>query len=110
MTQFDFLVECHVSFFVLALWEIPQCDWSDGQAVGDRSRCGADQGGKLHDRWRGGSAQAPTARRDSESCAVVRPRMAEDGPAVFEHACWLGVEGIVSKRVDGSRAAGLARR
>jgi bifunctional non-homologous end joining protein LigD len=32
------------------------------------------------------------------------PRMV---PTVFAHACWLGAEGIVSKRVDGTYRSGL---
>jgi bifunctional non-homologous end joining protein LigD len=31
---------------------------------------------------------------------------AEDGPTVFEHACRLGAEGIVSKEVDGTYRSG----
>jgi bifunctional non-homologous end joining protein LigD len=36
--------------------------------------------------------------------------LAHDGPAVFDHACRLGVEGIVSKRIDAPIAAGGQRR
>jgi bifunctional non-homologous end joining protein LigD len=32
--------------------------------------------------------------------------VAEDGPTVFEHACRLGAEGIVSKRVDRTYRSG----
>jgi hypothetical protein len=32
--------------------------------------------------------------------------IAEDGPTVFEHACRLGAEGIVSKKVDGTYRSG----
>jgi bifunctional non-homologous end joining protein LigD len=31
---------------------------------------------------------------------------AENGPTVFAHACGLGAEGIVSKRVDGIYRSG----
>jgi ATP-dependent DNA ligase len=33
-------------------------------------------------------------------------RASEDGPTVFEHACRLGAEGIVSKKVDGTYRSG----
>jgi bifunctional non-homologous end joining protein LigD len=33
----------------------------------------------------------------------------EDGPTVFAHACQLGAEGIVSKRVDGTYRSGPCR-
>src|SRR5262249_4431903 len=35
--------------------------------------------------------------------------VAGDGPTVFEHACRLGAEGIVSKRVDGTYRSGPCR-
>src|SRR5205823_13378548 len=33
-----------------------------------------------------------------------------DGPAVFDHACRLGLEGIVSKRLDAPYRSGPSRR
>jgi bifunctional non-homologous end joining protein LigD len=33
----------------------------------------------------------------------------EDGPTVFAHACRLGAEGIVSKKVDGTYRSGPCR-
>ena len=33
---------------------------------------------------------------------LLNEHVAEDGPTVFAHACRLGAEGIVSKRVDGT--------
>ena len=33
----------------------------------------------------------------------------EDGPLVFEHACKLGLEGIVSKRRDSPYSSGRSR-
>jgi hypothetical protein len=33
---------------------------------------------------------------------MFNEHIAEDGPTVFAHACRLGAEGIVSKRVDGT--------
>jgi bifunctional non-homologous end joining protein LigD len=40
--------------------------------------------------------------RNPRSGLVSMPSMKQDGPVVFEHACLLGCEGIVSKR-KGSR-------
>jgi len=39
--------------------------------------------------------------RDTEAGILLNEHVAEDGPTVFAHACRLGAEGIVSKRVDG---------
>jgi len=33
---------------------------------------------------------------------LLNEHVAEDGPTMFDHACRLGAEGIVSKRVDGT--------
>jgi bifunctional non-homologous end joining protein LigD len=38
--------------------------------------------------------------RGSKAGIVINDHIAEDGPTVFAHACKLGAEGIVSKRVD----------
>jgi bifunctional non-homologous end joining protein LigD len=38
---------------------------------------------------------------------LLNEHVAEDGPAVFAHACRLGAEGIVSKKVDGTYRSGL---
>ena len=46
--------------------------------------------------------------RDTETGMLLNEHVAEDGPIVFEHACRLGAEGIVSKRVVGRIAQGLA--
>jgi ATP-dependent DNA ligase len=40
--------------------------------------------------------------RNSETGILLNEHIAEDGPTVFAHACRLGAEGIVSKRVDGT--------
>jgi bifunctional non-homologous end joining protein LigD len=40
----------------------------------------------------------------------VSEHLEQDGPTVFEHACRLGLEGIVSKRRDGSYAPGRSGR
>ena len=44
--------------------------------------------------------------RDTETGMLLNEHVAEDGPIVFEHACRLGAEGIVSKRVDGTYRSG----
>jgi bifunctional non-homologous end joining protein LigD len=44
--------------------------------------------------------------RDTEAGILVNEHVAEDGPTVFAHACWLGAEGIVSKKVDGTYRSG----
>jgi bifunctional non-homologous end joining protein LigD len=40
---------------------------------------------------------------------LLNEHIAEDGPTVFAHACRLGAEGIVSKRVDGTYRSGPCR-
>jgi len=40
--------------------------------------------------------------RDTEAGILLNEHVAEDGPTVFAHACRLGAEGIVSKKVDGT--------
>ena len=37
---------------------------------------------------------------------LLNEHVAEDGAAVFEHACRLGADGIVSKKVDGTYRSG----
>jgi bifunctional non-homologous end joining protein LigD len=44
--------------------------------------------------------------RDTEAGILVNEHIAEDGATVFAHACRLGAEGIVSKRVDGTYRSG----
>jgi bifunctional non-homologous end joining protein LigD len=44
--------------------------------------------------------------RDTEVGILLNEHVAGDGATVFEHACRLGVEGIVSKRVDGTYRSG----
>jgi bifunctional non-homologous end joining protein LigD len=44
--------------------------------------------------------------QDSEVGILLNEHIAEDGPTVFAHACRLGAEGIVSKRVDGTYRSG----
>jgi bifunctional non-homologous end joining protein LigD len=44
--------------------------------------------------------------RGIEAGIVLNDHIAEDGAIVFAHACKLGLEGIVSKRVDASYRSG----
>jgi bifunctional non-homologous end joining protein LigD len=40
---------------------------------------------------------------------IYNEHLAHDGPAVFEHACRLGLEGIVSKRLDAPYRSGPSK-
>jgi ATP-dependent DNA ligase len=40
---------------------------------------------------------------------LFNEHIAEDGPAVFAHACRLGAEGIVSKKIDNTYRSGPCR-
>jgi bifunctional non-homologous end joining protein LigD len=44
--------------------------------------------------------------RDTEAGILLNEHVPGDGPTVFEHACRLGAEGIVSKKVDGTYRSG----
>ena len=44
--------------------------------------------------------------RGIEAGILLNEHFADDGPTVFEHACRLGAEGIVSKKVDGTYRSG----
>jgi ATP dependent DNA ligase domain len=44
--------------------------------------------------------------RDTEAGILLNEHLAEDGATVFAHACRLGAEGIVSKKVDGTYQSG----
>ena len=44
--------------------------------------------------------------RGIDTHILFNEHVAGDGPTVFEHACRLGAEGIVSKRVDGTYQSG----
>jgi bifunctional non-homologous end joining protein LigD len=44
--------------------------------------------------------------RNAETGILVNEHIAEDGPIVFAHACRLGAEGIVSKKVDSTYRSG----
>jgi bifunctional non-homologous end joining protein LigD len=47
--------------------------------------------------------------RDTEASILLNEHIVEDGATVFAHACQLGAEGIVSKRVDGTYRSGPCR-
>jgi bifunctional non-homologous end joining protein LigD len=47
--------------------------------------------------------------RNTEAGILFNEHIAEDGPVVFAHACRLGAEGIVSKKVDGAYQSGPCR-
>jgi bifunctional non-homologous end joining protein LigD len=40
---------------------------------------------------------------------VLNAQFEQDGPLIFEHACLLGCEGIVSKRKDSLYRSGRSR-
>jgi bifunctional non-homologous end joining protein LigD len=44
--------------------------------------------------------------RNTEAGILFNEHIDEDGVIVFAHACRLGAEGIVSKRVDGTYRSG----
>jgi bifunctional non-homologous end joining protein LigD len=44
--------------------------------------------------------------RGSKAGILLNEHLVEDGPTVFAHACKLGAEGIVSKRVDAPYRSG----
>jgi bifunctional non-homologous end joining protein LigD len=47
--------------------------------------------------------------RDTEAGILLNEHIAEDGPRVFAHACRLGADGIVSKKIDGTYRSGRSR-
>jgi bifunctional non-homologous end joining protein LigD len=47
--------------------------------------------------------------RETEAGILRNEHVAEDGPTVLAHACRLGAEGIVSKKVDGTYRSGPCR-
>jgi bifunctional non-homologous end joining protein LigD len=46
---------------------------------------------------------------DTKTGILLNEHVAEDGSIVFAHACRLGAEGIVSKRVNGTYHSGPCR-
>jgi bifunctional non-homologous end joining protein LigD len=47
--------------------------------------------------------------RNTEAGILFNEHIAEDGPIVFAHACHLGAEGIVSKKIDSTYRSGPCR-
>jgi bifunctional non-homologous end joining protein LigD len=47
--------------------------------------------------------------RDAKVGILLNEHIAEDGPTVFAHACRLGAEGIVSRKVDAAYQSGPCR-
>jgi bifunctional non-homologous end joining protein LigD len=47
--------------------------------------------------------------RHTKAGILLNEYIVEDGPTVLAHACQLGAEGIVSKRVDGTYRSGPCR-
>jgi bifunctional non-homologous end joining protein LigD len=47
--------------------------------------------------------------RDTEPGILLNEHIVKDGPTVFAHACRLGAEGIVSKKIDGTYRSGPCR-
>jgi bifunctional non-homologous end joining protein LigD len=47
--------------------------------------------------------------REIKAGILLNEHIAEDGPTVFAHACRLGAEGIVSKKVDSAYQSGPCR-
>jgi bifunctional non-homologous end joining protein LigD len=47
--------------------------------------------------------------RNTEAGIRFNEHIAADGPVVFAHACQLGAEGIVSKKVDSTYRSGPCR-
>jgi bifunctional non-homologous end joining protein LigD len=47
--------------------------------------------------------------RKTEAGILFNEHIVEEGPVVFAHACQLGAEGIVSKKVDGTYRSGPCR-
>jgi bifunctional non-homologous end joining protein LigD len=47
--------------------------------------------------------------RNAKAGILLNEHIVENGPTVFAHACQLGAEGIVSKKVDGSYQSGPCR-
>jgi bifunctional non-homologous end joining protein LigD len=47
--------------------------------------------------------------RNTKAGILFNEHIVEDGPVVFAHACRLGAEGIVSKKVEGTYRSGPCR-
>jgi bifunctional non-homologous end joining protein LigD len=60
-------------------------------------------------RWRRAKATLASLLRGSLPGLRLNEHLVHDGESVFRHACKMGLEGIVSKRL-GSRYAPVGRR
>jgi hypothetical protein len=70
----------------------------------------ADDGEDMRDRpFLDRKAALARLLRDTEAGILFNEHIAEDGAVVFAHACRLGAEGIVSKKVDGTYRSGPCR-
>jgi bifunctional non-homologous end joining protein LigD len=56
-----------------------------------------------------GKAALARLLRITKAGILLNEHIAEDGPTVFAHACRLGAEGVVSKKVDGMYRSGPCR-
>jgi bifunctional non-homologous end joining protein LigD len=67
-------------------------------------------GEDLHDRpFLDRKAALARLLRHTKAGILLNEHIAEDGATVFAHACQLGAEGIVSKKVDGAYQSGPCR-
>jgi bifunctional non-homologous end joining protein LigD len=67
-------------------------------------------GEDLHDRpFLERKAELARLLRDTKAGILFNEHINEDGPVVFAHACRLGAEGIVSKRIDSTYQSGPCR-
>jgi bifunctional non-homologous end joining protein LigD len=67
-------------------------------------------GEDLHDRpFLERKAELARLLRDTEPGILLNEHIVKDGPTVFAHACRLGAEGIVSKKIDGTYRSGPCR-
>jgi hypothetical protein len=66
---------------------------------------------RLFSRYERQDRKAALARllRETEAGILLNEHIAEDGATVFAHACQLGAEGIVSKRIDSIYQSGPCR-
>jgi hypothetical protein len=58
--------------------------------------------------WIYGASRSRRAKRPSRACCVGA-HLAHDGESVFRHACKMGLEGIVSKRLGSRYRSGRSK-
>jgi bifunctional non-homologous end joining protein LigD len=67
-------------------------------------------GEDLHDRpLLDRKAELARLLRDTKAGILLNEHIAEDGATVFAHACRLGADGIVSKKINGTYRSGPCR-